>query len=135
MSSLFGGFSNYCRIPRERVTFLKWNGEAGDGSRFSPPEDGRSYALPGAIVLGDDGFWRLGLRIYLEFGTIAFAFWIAEQNGSPVTKIGEKVWRLDFSNEQLCKDFYDEVVVRVKEPFVDRKKPKGKTIGFIVDSE
>jgi hypothetical protein len=64
-------------------------------------EHGGTYAIPGAAAMDADGFWRLGLHINLELGSAAFAFWIAEQNGDPITKIADRTWKLDFSNQLL----------------------------------
>jgi hypothetical protein len=134
MGSLVSGFLRYCAIPQDRVTFLKWNGKTGADSRFAAPQDGGAYTMLGATVMDSDGFWRLGFHLNLGLGSIAFAFWIAEQNGSPITKIADKTWKLDFSNQQECNEFYEEVVDRVKEAFDGSRKPKVKSVGFVVDS-
>lgn len=115
MGTLLSGFLSYCAIPQERVMLLKWNGLRGDASKFTAPEDAGIYSMAGATVLDEDGFWRLGLRISFGSAAIAFAFWVGEQDGGPITKIADKTWKLDFSNQHQCEEFYDEVVRRVKE--------------------
>jgi hypothetical protein len=121
-----------------KIRNIRWLGHILWCTRASDPayrESGEPHNMLAATVLDADGFWRLGLRINLNSGAIFFAFWIAEQDGTVLTKIGDKTYKIDFSNQQQCDDFYDEVVNRVKASFADRRKSKPKSIGFAVDPE
>ena len=134
MNLLFTGFVRYCAIPPDCVTLLKWNGIMGEGSAFESAEPS-SFTMMGATVLGDDGFWRLGLRISLGSGAVQLAFAVAEQDGIPVIRGADKPRPIDFSDQQQCNDFYDEVVGKIKAAFIEPQKPKGTTFGFIVQTE
>ena len=96
----------------------------------------RNHSLQGAAVLGEDGFWRLGVRIFLKpLATIWFAFFVAEQNGHPVVKIGDRTYNPDLAKPDTCNEIYEGIIDRVKDAFSFPKKSKGKTIGFTVEPQ
>ena len=135
LATLYNGFLQYTQTPANRVTLLKWNGHDDETSRFSPPESGiGAYTIQGAAVLGSDGFWRLGIRIFLEpMATVWFAFFVAEQDGHPVTKVGDKTYRVDLDNSATRGQLYDDIVERIKDAFKG-KKQNSKAIGFVVET-
>jgi len=135
LAALYNGFIVYSGIPQENVTLLKWNGSDDDLSQFSPPENGGKYSLQGAAVLGNDAFWRLGVKIFLKpWATIWFAFFVAEHDGRPTVKIGDRTYNPDLAKPDDCNEIYDEIIDRVKDAFSFPKKSKGKSIGFTVES-
>ena len=135
LATLYNGFVMYSGVPQENITFLKWNGSDDDLSQFSQPENGEQYTLQGAAVLGEDGFWRLGVRIFLKpMATVWFAFFVAEQNGHPVVKIGDKTFNPDLQNADSRNEVYEEIISRIKDAFSFPKKVRSKSIGFTVES-
>jgi hypothetical protein len=134
MGTIYKGFLAYTQIPDGRVTLLKWNGSDDEKSRFSP-SDGGAYAMAGATILGEDGFWRLGIRILLmPISTVWFAFFVAEQDGRPVVKVGDRTYKVDFEKPGSCDEIYEDIVKRVKDAFASSKRSSNRTIGFIVES-
>jgi len=136
METLVRGFISYAVIPEDRITLLKWNGFDDERSQFAPPENGGVYTMAGATVLGKDGFWRLGLRILLPpMSKVWFAFFVAEQEGRPVVKIGDKTFKVNLESQESCIEVYDYIVKRVTNAFAYPKKPNDdKAIGFVVET-
>lgn len=134
MATLYNEFLEYTETPANLVTLLKWNGSDDENSCFSPPEKNMVYALPGATVLGEDGFWRLGLRIFLKpIATVWFAFFVAEQEGRPLVKVGDKTYKIDWESPNARNKLYDDIVNRIKDAFTGQKKQGNKGIGFVVE--
>lgn len=137
MASVLNGFLTYSQIPSPNVTFLRWNGLAGENSHYEQAESGRRFTVPGATVLGEDGFWNLGLSITLTAGTfVSFALFVSEQDGKPVAKVGApgKTYALDFTDQQQCAVFYEDLVEKIKQCFGDPRKPQPRVIGFALES-
>jgi hypothetical protein len=135
MATIFNGFLSDCGIPQNHVTLLKWNGSNNDESRFSA-SDGGAYTFPGAAVLGDDGFWRLGVRIFLEpMATISFVFYVGEEGGCPLIRVADRTYKPDLEIADSCNEIYEDVIRRVKDAFSFPKKAKSTGIGFVVESQ
>lgn len=135
MQRLYRGFLKYCEIPENQVSFWRWNGLVGEEAEFTRLQKNEPNNVLTAMVLGEDGFWRLGLRINLMAGAVFFPIWISERDGAAVTKIADETISIDLDNERQCAEFYDKVVDRVKETFSDGKKSKTRGYGFAVDPQ
>ena len=133
MNQILNGFLAYTETPLNTVTYLRWNGLLGEASTYEAADEGHRYASAGATVLGEDGFWNLGIRIALSAGAIiSFVLFVAEQDGKLVAKVGTsgKLYTLDLSNQHTCNELYDDIVAKAKSAFDERRKPEQKLIGF-----
>lgn len=134
LGKLFGGFLSYTQIPQSQTRYLRWNGLTDEDSRYEPAEEGMLYALPGAVVRDEEGFWHLGISLNLAAGvSVFFALCTSEQEGKPLVKIGRygKTSQIDLESQEQCNDFYEEMVRRIKDSLEDPQKA-AKTFGFSV---
>jgi len=145
---IVNGLMTYAEIPADQVTFLRWNGEAGDDRKYSEAVEDDPYTLLDAIALDEgDGYWHLGLRISLLHSGALLPRWVsfvlcaAEQDQKPMVKIGVegKPIPIDPNDAAQCNAFYETIIEGIKQCFrppADSSSQKTstpqKTMGFEV---
>jgi len=137
--SLMGGLMNYCGVPDDRITYLRWNGLNGVERNYSRPEGGGSYTLPGATYFDEeDGFWHLGVHIalgppgHLPPTAVTFVLCVEDQAGHSMLKIGidGNVGQMDPTDPTQVNAFCDRIFENVKQSFHEPNSPKRKSLGF-----
>lgn len=139
--SILGGLVEHCGVPDDQITFLRWNGLQGDERRYLPLEEGNVYTLTGATVFDEsDGYWHLGLLIYLNPRNhlprlhIVFALCVTERNDAPLVKVGidGKPRTVFLNNPAARNQFCEEIVQRAISTFekADYPKVSQQAIGF-----
>jgi hypothetical protein len=138
------GLKDYCEIPADRVTYLRWNGLKGEERDYARADGGGSFTLPGAAEFDeDDGFWHLGVHITLRPPghfpptAVSFVLCVKVQKGQSILKIGidGKECQVDPSEPAQAQAFYDRVLEDVKRSFLEPNSSKHKSIGFTMGSE
>jgi hypothetical protein len=142
--SIIGGLEDHCGVPKEKITYLKWNGQRDGTRRYLPAEPGITYTLPGAIDYDEtDGFWHLGLRIVLGPDNVApkpwvtFALCIKEQNQTPMVKVGidGKPRTIFLDNENARNQYCEIITEEAVKAFSNPTEPGIKVIGFVTGTE
>lgn len=136
--ALVNGFVEYCGIPSNQYTFLRWHRAEGETPVYKEAQDNMEYSLPAAVVFDEeDGYWHLGMRVRLTppgvFPTdwFFFAFCVTEEEGGPMVKVASfKPTRVDFSDANWRSVLYDPLVEDVKRGPSDTKKGGLEGIGF-----
>jgi hypothetical protein len=131
------GLVTHCGVPPDKIAFLRSNDLPGEARRYSPPEDGGFYTLPGAATFEEDGYWHLGISVTLSPKGTFPARWIGaivcvtENGGQADVKIGAngKSRTVNFSDAKQCAIFCDELAVFLKERF-DNPQKITRQIGF-----
>ena len=141
IGTLLTGFYEYCDIPLDRITYLRWNEETGEGRRYTPADGNQDYTLPGAIVFDpSDDYWHIGLSIPLtpvgrypqdRFG---FVLCVREKDGAVYVRVFLKGQARQINVEDPISraTVYDEIVNHTIRFFRDTKKAE-KEIGFAFD--
>ena len=128
-------------IPPENVTFLRSNDLPGEERRYSPPEGGGQYTLPGAVTFDkDDEYWQLGVSITLSpAGTfpkrwVGLVLCVTESEGQTLVKLNTngKPRRIDFNDSRQCTELYDEIAEYLKGLF-DNPRKITKQVGFLAE--
>jgi hypothetical protein len=140
LGSIINGLTEHCAIPRDQITFLKWNRHEGVDRKYLPPDSPTGLdSLPSAVEFDDlDGYMHLGVRICLTphgplpIQFVTFVLWVSEQNGAPLVKIGidAKPKTAFLDNETGRNIFCDGIAGQIIRAYSDRKTAAPKTAGF-----
>jgi hypothetical protein len=138
LSTIVQGLVTHCGVPRDNITFLRSNDLPGEDRRYSRPQDGGFYTLPGAVTFEEDESWHLGISITLSPKGSFPERWIgavvcvSENDGQAQVKIGVngKPRTLDFNDTKQCASFCDELAVFLKERYDNPQKITNQ-IGFL----
>jgi hypothetical protein len=138
------GLITHCGVPQEKITYLRSNELPGEERRYSPPEDGGHYTLPGAVTFDEeDNSWHLGVSITLSpAGTfperwVGVVLRVTENNGQAIVNLGKKgkPHTIDFNDPKQCADLCDEITDFMKAACDDPRKitEKSAVIGFVTE--
>jgi len=153
LSMIVRGLITHCGVPQEKITFLRSNELPGEQRRYSPPEDGGLYTLPGAATFDEeDNSWHLGVSITLSpAGTfperwVGVVLCVTENKSQAIVRLGKngKPHTIDFNDPKHCADLCDEIAEFLKASFDDPRKitqesannplKVTKVIGFVTEA-
>jgi hypothetical protein len=134
MVTLIHGLVTYCGIPREKVSFMRWDESQ---QQYVRAGEGHNYFIPGALEYDDEGdYWHMGVVISLPTRWVSFGVCVSEgDDGKPTVRIARtgKMREIDFANGQQCNEFYDSIVALIKRAFQSPRN-SAKAIGFVTGS-
>ncbi len=143
MAALVRGLMDYCQIPSEQVSFLKWNGANGQEEEYSAGEGAKQFTLMGAMVEDDStGEWRLGIRLALtpqsslQAHWILMVFYVSDSDGTTTVRpsLGSKPRPVNLSDERESSQFYEEIVADIKGAISNpRAASAASKIGFVIN--
>jgi hypothetical protein len=121
------GFSAYCEMPSDSVTFSPLDRE---------PKEGTRYSLRGAMHFGDDAWWHLGLILILTPGQrILLELCFNEDNKGMLFRLGAKgnVEPLNLNDPLSLHQQFEELVSIVKKFYAAKPQDQStssRKIGF-----
>ena len=134
MTKFVNGFLKYCGIPKDRVVYLRWNKLRGAQSLYTGLGQGEGYGfIPPAMEFDDDnGFWRLGFKIFFKHQELFIPFFVNDRNGKAVIKVGiaGNARLVDLTDTQQREAMYEHLIRRIKQYL--RNPLKASAIGFTV---
>lgn len=137
LSAFAVGLISYIGIPDDRFEWLK---KAEEEVKYSPPENGNKYTLPGAVQFcEEDGYWHLGLAITLSSPGVFPAQWygfvimLKEDGKDIVVKTGleKKEWRIPPDRIASCNEVFESVAAISLERLVQGSAYQPRGIGFV----
>lgn len=144
--AIVNGLITHCGVPENCMVWLKWNGIDGPDGRFTFPDHGGHYTLPGATTYdARDNSFNLGVLIYMTPENhnprlpVTFALWVSERNGTPLVRIGRdgRARQVELQDEAqrnlFCEDIAREIVEAFAFPSKEDRRPIGFDIGSLGD--